>query len=280
MDPTGLQYFIPNATPAELVEDGKLRRDALERYNLAERLADVVTENVHFTLANVNGSVGPGKQEGIIIAPVSRHRGSPDPLGNWPLRQVCMAIPKQVCAPEAVILANKDALPDPLALERHAIIPGYTIDDRFGRSWHVPVARSPRGKATLPRLYSFDRSGQCLERVADDFAWLWNLAGELRDWFTTDDSRPRSWVIESVVKILAVNYRLGKEELGLLDELGAGFLDDRFVDGVCFATVDFALVDEAKKNMTASGDAGATSSSSSKPGDADGSPSIPQAGAG
>lgn len=281
---SGFQYFLPNKTKDQLVEDGKLRREVLAELGLAERCSDLQRVPEHFILDEVHVRKGPGKEQGIMLIPISPNTGAPSPKGNWPDRQFVKPINVNSIT-VAWIVANKDDLPGPLDLARHAMLFGNTVVDRFGQEWSMPICRTPRaGRLGLPEVFSFGADGAPCSAVQEDHAWAFELSSGIREWYRLaaegKQTQPFTWIVEQVLRLLSLNYRLGKEEIALLAEHGRGFLTQDFISGLAFACFDFALEEEAKKKPETTGELGAASSSSSTPGEKGDSQAIAPASAG
>lgn len=281
---SGFQYFLPNKTKDQLVDDGKLRRDALAELGLAERCIDLARVGEHFVLCDVHTRVGPGSEQGTMLAPVSPDSGAPSPVGNHPNRQIHRPIFVNG-AVAAYVVANKDELPTPHDMLRHKALFATKVVDRFGQEWKMPICRTPHAnRSGLPEVFSFDSEGRLSSQVQEDFAWAYDLSSEIRLWYQDAyNRRPNphefAWVAEQVLRLLAINYRIGKEEVALLTAAGRGFLTGEFVSQLAYACFDYDLADEAKKKPALTGADGAGNSSSSTPGERDDSPAIAPASA-
>jgi hypothetical protein len=269
---SGFQYFLPCKTKDQLCTGGKLNRDVLAELGLAERLSDLERVGAHFELLEVHGRVGPGNEQGTMLGPVSKQSGLPQPFGNWPLRQISRPIFVNgaiVC----YVVSDKTELPRPHDLIRHAKYFGRTVVDRFGYEWEMPICRTPHaGRLGLPVVYTFDSDGSPNSQVQEDHAWAFDLSSELRAWFQAafDGEEPKHeypWVVEQALKLLALNYRIGKEEIALLAAAGYSFLTREFINELAYSSFDYALEEEAKKKPETTGEVGVENSSSSTPGE-------------
>jgi len=264
-------YFLPGATKEQVLSEGRLNVELLERFGLSETLADV--RKWPFDCAvNEHRKGGPGGSNGgVLLAPTSKHNGPPSMLSYHAGHQIWLPTPKGAFA--GIIKVDP---PDCHDLERKVLLPGTSILDEHGRPWTVPIARSPHERyGALPLEFSFEGE-TAVGELQPRWQWLWELAGEFRDYFVREDEGyqrpPMRWLVENVLKVLAVNYRLGPTEINLLRECGRNPLSQSFVYRAASATVDFDVIVEAKKNSPESSDTPAENSSSSPPGDTADSP--------
>lgn len=260
-------YFLPGVTNEQVVADGKLNPDTLERFGLAEILRDV-QKVPHHASTNEHRKGGPDGKPGVLIAPVSKHNGPPSMFTYKPGHQVWL--PTQKGAYAGYIKVEP---PTSYDLERLSVSRGLVVNDQHGFPWTVPIARSPQDLyGLLPKEYTFDSEGAPEGRVQPTHTWLWELAGELRDYFVREgdeqyETPSHKWLITSVLRVLGVHYRLGPTEINLLADLGRNPLSDEFAINVAAATVHYDIYVEAKKKAPESAAVLAESSSSSPPGE-------------
>jgi len=274
-------YFLPRIPKERVAIGDELDRDVLAAAGLADVLADVRRVPVHASVSYVHDSVGPGQQPGTVITPVSKHRGV-GPIGNLPDRQTWRPIGD---GKQAWVGALTKEPPTPLDLERWQPIGGLKVLDPASYEWLVPVARAanigmPYG--TLPQSYTFDAAGEPVPSLLPAYAWLWELGGQIRDWYASQHppegegitpeqraahrAQPLAWLIKAAARVLGVNYRCGLAELNLLHELGRPVLTQETAHTICQQVVNYELVEQAKKKPPDTGSAPPPSSWPSSPG--------------
>lgn len=282
-------YFLPVSKDKLQVGD-ELDRDVLAEHGLADVLADVRRVPAHASVCGVSGNKGPGGQSGVIVAPVSKHRGVPGIVGNDPLRQAWRPRGK------AWVGIATGAIPTPLDLERWKTIGGYKLEDPQHYEWQVPVARASWMEfGTLPQSYKFDERGEPVPNLQPEFVWLWTLAGLVHDWYLSQEPpedatpaeraehqpRPFAELVKAAARVLAVNYRVGLAELNFLHDLGRPVLTQQTVHAICQTLFGWEVLEEAKKKQPAAAEPAPASSSPSTTGAATRSASLgtPRAGA-
>lgn len=138
-------------------------------------------------------------------------------------------------------------IPTPQDLQRsRQLIGGVPIVDDAGREWMVPIARSPRNRATLPTAILVSADGS-IERIRKPSAdWIWELSGEVWDaWNNGDDKIDDAWLVRTAIEILSANYRISWIEINALAHAGACLLDDVKAAAACLAFIDFDHVRES-----------------------------------
>lgn len=247
----GFYYFFKDRRADEIARGEELDHSLLTHYGLHLTLADVRKVPAHATLSNVGSNAGPGHSCGAILAISCKYTGAPAIVTNAPNLQ------RWKCIDEAKGLwlgVLKDDLPRPEVLERFTVIRGGRVTDPQHYEWIVPVARAlaqgmPYG--TLPQSYHFDDAGEPQPVLDKAYEWLWQLAGEIKDWYVaseTDQPRPHAWLVKTAARLLAVNYRLGLHELNLLQECGRSVLHQQTIGAICQACYGWEVLEEAKKN--------------------------------
>lgn len=280
-------YFLPGVTKDDLIDGGRLKRDPLAAAGIDEVLFDVDRVIQHVSLAETNRCSGPWKSTGTMLSIVNRHTGVPS--------LVVPDFDRQLWQPrgnpaKCWIGALKGEPPLPEELERWEQIPGFTLADPGKYQWSVPVARMPAPEwkfGHLPQSYVFDGSGHPEGRLQPAYQWLWDLAGQIRDWYVSEEPRPAAaekqpftWLVRQAARVLGVNYRVGFPELTFLHDLGRPVLTQTTVHAVCQALFGFEVLEEAKKKQPESDSLPALNSSSSKTGEEipPGSPGTDRAG--
>jgi len=120
-----------------------------------------------------------------------------------------------------------DARPSPQDLLREEVVAGHLVRLGDGQEWMVPTARYFAGGSTLPQSIVLGPNGEKVTRALPRFAALSRhadrCAQNIRILMGMDE-RPKDWQAMSVdegwdicVDALALNYRLGPNEVSLLE---------------------------------------------------------------
>lgn len=249
----GFYYFFRGRTADELARGEELNHNLLAEYGLTEVLHDVRKVSAHASVSNVNSNAGPGKSCGVVLTVGCKYSGAPAAIGNHPDLQHWAPIDEERGCWIGVL---KNSLPRPEDLERFEVIFGGRVADPQHYEWLIPVARCvPQGMpyGTLPQAYRFNAAGEPQPVLDKAWEWLWNLSGEVIDWYRKADSGqnpPESWLIKTAARLLAVNYRLGVHELNLLHDLGRTILHKSTVGKIAQTSYGWEILEEAKKNET------------------------------
>jgi hypothetical protein len=273
-------YFIPGARESQVTTAGKLNRSFLATVGLAETLADLVDVPADATVSELKAAPARGPRSlggpGTLILPSRKYMSGPvipidTHLQTW----------REASGGKFWLGHGREAF-DPRHLERKLLVGGFEVRDRIGHVWMVPVARAPQWErpfGTLPQTYTFDEAGQPVAQLMPEFQWLWDLAGEVQEWYRHSSPAaegqeslafkpiPILRLVQYALRILGVNYRLGREELNALHAAGVGMLDNALAADVCQASYGWHLEDEAKKKPPECDSNPAANSSSSKTGD-------------
>ena len=263
----GFYYYLPGVMKEQLTQGELLNRDLLRERGLDEVLADVTHTPKHASLCNISRDSGPDKKSGVLLAIAGKYAGAPDvvtyrpDLHPWHWKAVGES-------DKLWIGVLTSGLPMPSDLERLEQIGGAELLDGHGRVWRLPIAREPNQHyGALPQSFTFDAAGEPLPVVLPRWSWLWELSGEIRDAYMGLIDRDLRWMVKAAVRILAVNYRIGPQELSLLHDLGKGVLTQQIAYSIGRAAFGFEVLEEAKKNSTEpTSDPPAGSLSSSTPG--------------
>jgi hypothetical protein len=263
-------YFLPNVTKEQVAQRGELDREVLAAAGLADVLADVRLVPRDASLcycSEFKPRNAAGVLSGTIIAPVSKARGAVALPGfhldrqTWRLRSLVLnpePATLNCCAWIGTLIGE---LPTPPDLERRSIWPGGKARDAEGWEWHVPIARAAHwGKpyGVLSQSFTFDAAGEPAGHLDSEWQWLWDVAGQIRDWYVAASMEPGDREEESAAppfgqlvkwaaRILEVNYRLGSAELNLLHALGHPVLTNSVVHQICQAAYGWEILEEAKK---------------------------------
>lgn len=265
-------YFLPGVTKEQLHDAGRLKREPLAAAGIDEVLFDVDKTPQHVSLAETHRCSGPWESTGTMLSVVSRHTGVPELVTPDFTRQVWRP---RGDGKKCWIGAIKGEPPLPEELERWQQINGYTLPDAGKYEWRIPVARMPDPAwqfGHLPQSFVFDSAGEPQANLQPAYQWLFDLAGQLREWYRdsgndSEERKPFSWMVKQAARILGVNYRVGFPELTFLHELGRTVLTQTTVNGICQALFSFDLIEEAKKKPLESASSRAANSSSSTTGE-------------
>lgn len=160
---------------------------------------------------------------------------------------------------------NKPILPDDL--ERPAMLSGYPIDLRDGKTWIVPLCRQFEETAEnylankLPVALALDAEGKvCDGQILEAYRYLWDASGKYALNYLDIRNRADEINLEEndifadAIKFLGANYRVGSAEVAFLG------LFDRDIYNLplacCLMAIDYgticAFLDESEQKKTAS----------------------------
>lgn len=240
----GLLYFVPGAT--WLVP---------EAANLAAAGLGEVLGGLPVDAQPCTGPEGAGQ---LIWA-------SSDPLelrGYQPDRQTWRrcAVPVSPCprvpvSPRPWVGFWRDARPGPEDLARPAPVPGHPVELADRRRWSVPIGRRCTGDCGLPSTYVLE-AGALGQEVTPEYAALW--ADVLKLWTRVPLSDLQLAAI--AYRALAVNYRLGPDEINLL-----GLVGPHNVVAILGALLDHPTIAALDAEIAASKKAGAGEASPGTP---------------
>jgi hypothetical protein len=209
-------YFVPN------VARDAMTKDSLIKAGLGDVLRDRLSPNDlcgQGRLAISHVTNGPGGHSGVILYPMTSDEMRTDedrpPLvvGYYPDKQTWES------AGRYSVGWMPGEMPTEEGLRRDLIIDGWDNQLADGRRWACPTIRLQAGKSNLPDVWGV-KNGQFVSRVKPDWAWAWDLSGEIWDYFQHEKDIPYPTAFEWCVKLLAMNYRLGPVEVGALGLIG------------------------------------------------------------
>lgn len=151
----------------------------------------------------------------------------------------------QWAAAESFHVCVEDLLPRPQDLERELGIAGPDITLADGQAWRVPLIRRwdpPRLEhaSNLPKTLRptfADGKTTFSARVKPEFASIDALADRIFKAFSEETTMPLDQACADAVELLAVNYRLGIQEAGLL-----GILDEETTVRVLSLSIDYESI--------------------------------------
>lgn len=256
-------YFIPNAPKDGLQKShivaaglGGILRDRLTPEDLAGsgRLA----------IAGVTN--GPGGLHGVILQVQIENVFAPDDadtaptaVGYYPQRQTWQPMFSAGSPlPAAYIGFDPADLPTPEDLERDTLISGYDRELADGRIWMTPIVRLTHDTHLLPDTWKVE-GGKVVSKIKPDWAWAWDLSGQIWDWFVNKTTLDRDTAFDWCARLLSINYRVGPVEIGILNVLGKSEYQDILHDAIAGPMI--ALHEQQKKSgITAGTDASVNSS--------------------
>lgn len=257
-------YFLPGVKKETVAPGDKLDHAVLATLGLGEVLADL--RDVPSDAQVVYANVGPASGGGTFIVPTRKYSGVPQvrydaSLQNW----------KAANGGKFWLGWMAKDRPEVRDLERKELVAGEEIEDEQGNVWKVPIARAPHWNhtyGTLPQSYTFDDCGNPVPQLMPRFQWLWDLSGEIQQWYSSNadaiiaaqaeqqaDSPPPApktkapftRLVQYAARILAVNYRVSFVELNALHSAGLAVLTNDTVHSICQATYGWVLEEEVKK---------------------------------
>jgi hypothetical protein len=276
-------YFIPGVSKEQLAPNSELDRDLLRKFGLDETLTDVKKVPAHAAVANVTH--GPDGQAGVVIAPVSKHKGTPAVTYD-PRLQKWEPVATRYWIGALRQYFTRQERPSPEDLERWELVGGFDVPDANGQAWNIPIGRAAHHGSEfghLPQSFTIDPdTGEVKEHLLDSYTWLWELSGQIRDWYFKSVPPPAeaspeekaafdpphfNALVKMAAKLLGVNYRIGTAELAALHKMGVPLLTQNSVHAFARASFGWEVLEQAKKNATANGSPPAVNSSPSTTGE-------------
>lgn len=253
-------YWLPKLDKEKVGKGGRLCRETLAAAGLADVLADVLEVPAHCSLAGEGK--GPDGGPGVLLTPVSKAHGVPEWVVYRPELMQFKPIGDGSKCWIGALIGNP---PTPHDLERRQVFGGGEAEDAGGWKWQIPIARAThwdKPYGVLPQNYTFDAAGEPVSQLETKWRWLWDLAGQIRDWYVQstppdDEATPEAkaahkppefnQLVKWAAQVLAVNYRVGPAELNLLHDMGRSILSQQVVHQICQATYGWEVLVEAKK---------------------------------
>ena|GEM_PF-1446564 len=251
-------YFLPHLTRDELAPGEQLNREVLARFGLDAALADCDDVRRDCAMFELSGA-SPGGLPGCLLMAVPVDGSLPHRVGYYPIEKGGRQQWQQMVAGEKPVWVgtDPDQPPTPADLVRRKTVEGYRLDLAGGR-WIVPVIRDPLGHSGLPARWTY-QGDQVVEKIRDEYQALWDDHAEIAAKFYEPTGPPgiemdRTAATEACLRVLAVNYRVGRIEQDLL-----GLVDSETWLTILGASVDlplfgelFAEVQEKKKRLAES----------------------------
>lgn len=237
------KYFF--GCPKErLVSKGKLIVDALGEAGVA--LRDCLLDQSQCMVSDIQATSELGA--GTVIDPFPGDRSNPQAVfgvnkenhAGWKW----IAFESGLFKPDgervqALIGYDPSVVIEPSKLRRHRLIAGKDIFAQQGSAeagWMIPIARSPAMTyGQLATRWVPQPGGRMRRKLEQEDQWLWDLSGEVQDYLLWvakgDELHPEwddPWSMETSLQVLAVNYRIGRPEIQVLDAMNCNPLSDYF----------------------------------------------------
>lgn len=158
-----------------------------------------------------------------------------------------------------------EAPPDPAFFARAQQVRGHPVRLGDGREWEVPVIRAVTHDTRLPRRMVWDGEQFAPDAVIRPYEDLYAEAGRMWDDLAGEEQLTIAEEALFAARGLAVNYRLGPAEIGML-----GLLTTATEVEAVKAMLDWPLFEALKKKQV-------SAAPDSTPGDGDSSPDTPPA---
>lgn len=210
-------YFLPG------VSRDSISPEEVIRAGLGDTLRDRMTPtdlsgNGRLIVASVNN--GPGGHNGTILQVIPEQTEEPDEdapavaIGYFPKQQQWEQVGKYWVG------WDPNNLPTPEDLERDEFCGESEVTLGDGRVWMCPVIRLTQGAHRLPDVWKLV-NGKFTSVIKPDWAWAWDLTGDIWDWYTSDRTKTQPELFEWAIRLLSINYRVGPCEAGILGLIGS-----------------------------------------------------------
>lgn len=231
-------YFIPGQGMDSFAPGRKVSQTQLEAVGLGH-LYGSVSRGVTLGEAKIDGRSGVLMTPNLGDQPAPITSYCPDSQ-TWISHGRIMIGWDTSCPPTAEVLAKK------VQVFGYQLLAG-------GSQWVIPLARSPRGISNIPQDYRFGDDGKPAPQRRADYEWLWELSGEVWDYWHTERGieRGETWLVEQALRIMQVNYFIGQPEVNAFSVMGRPLLDQINIAAITLALIDNDFpkaVDDAKKN--------------------------------
>jgi len=233
-------YFLPHLTRDELAPGERLSHEALRPFGLDHTLADCDDVRRDCAMFELSGA-GPGNLPGCLLMAMPVDGTAPHRIGYYPKSKGGSQEWQQIAAGEKPVwvCVDPDHPPTPADLVRRKTVEGYQLDLAGGR-WIVPVVRNPIGGSGLPAKWAY-QGDDVVERIRDEYTALWDAHAEIAALFYEPTGPPglemdRTAATEACLRVLAINYRVGRVEQNLL-----GLVDSESWIAILGASVDLPL---------------------------------------
>lgn len=244
-------YYLPGLELDSVT--GRPTRAQIEERGLWDRLDDCISEQIareRCAFSMVEG--GPDGKTGLLVVPQPHDGGVIARLGYYAEHQTWM----QSQIGNYWIGTDNDHRPTPGGMARRRLVEGYDCELADGQRWQCPTIRTEILTARVPMTYGMAGEsvfGQVQERYRE--VWRESIRWCVR--FLEDYQTHRmvdllgsEEAFTGCVRCLAINYRVGVEEvtlLRLLDDDSMEQIIDAAIDMPTFRDVHSEGGDPAKK---------------------------------
>lgn len=239
-------YFVPQLLRQDVTRErvttaglGDVFRDRLSQDDIANKGRLAIADVMH----------GPGGHTGTILYPLPTvpAEDEADGIGYYQDRQQWLHVP--VAGTPGYWLGWDPAnLPTPEALQRDFIVSGYTETLADGRQWECPIIRRAQGAMNLPDVWGLV-DGKVVSRVKPAWQWAWDLSGEIWDQYVNGESASREVAYAWCAKLLSINYRVGLQELTVMNVLGSDEASEILRNAIAGPLIE-KMREEQKKTST------------------------------
>lgn len=224
-----LLYYLPGLNPASV------KPETFAEVGLEEVLADALDDDWRSLLHEVRK--GPDGLSGTVVAAppgdIDANRSWSQVPGYYPDRQEWRELHNGLW-----LGFEREHPPTPEALQRSRPLVGYVHTLGDGNAWHCPTIRRGLFVPTVPCFQ--DRVGAGIQRrVKPEWESLWHrsLAWASQEFSGDWESAAERW--DAAAACLAVNYRVGREEINAL-----GLFDDAAITLVLDAALDVPFFED------------------------------------
>ena len=229
----GFWHFLPGLRQSDLLgPDRTVRTEIIERVGLAGVLADARRHPDDLIITPLDR--GPEGQQGLLLYPVPPRGDLPkNPSYDPDTQRFERRGPRWIgWLPENP--------PTPLDLERRVLINGYFIADECNNQWVIPTARGKdHDLGGLPFELVFGDDDEPQAKVSGKFSKFWNDAKRVYDHLNDVAVESTAWLGRTAATALAVNYRIGDQELACLSLMERGLFQADFLLHALMSIVDF-----------------------------------------
>lgn len=201
-------YYLPGLTHAQLA------RETLLEHPLAGVLRDCLAGAPEFqrrlSVRNILNR-GPDGGSGVLVAPVPQRGHGAQPLGYYPERQQWHELEQHWVGVDTELGI------DPVDLLRPGSLEGLEVRLN-GLVWQVPIIRRGGMHPTLPQTL-VRRGGTFAKALRREWQSVWDASGRIWDLAFRQSSAEFEEVFDLCCQMLAVNYRVGDDELSILETL-------------------------------------------------------------
>lgn len=220
------RYYLPKAEPNKA---GRVDIDVVKSRGLWDRLDDSVTGHLARDRYSCNPlAKGPDGGQGLLIVP-EPHDGTPVERAEFvPEHQTWLQSERG----NYWIGTDNDHPPTPAGLVRRRVVEGYEHELGDGNLWECPIIRRAIILPAVPCSYS-RMNGELTHEPLPEYAPIFQRTLRFASEYAAGSNVPIPDQWELAIACLAINYRVGDEEVSLLR-----LLNDRTLKAVLDAAFD------------------------------------------